>query len=161
MQALKDQVFQATSQFIANIHQLAASHAAQTIQDTFASLSGSVPRAAKSSKGAGRKPGVAKRDPAALEQLSKRFVEFVGANPGLRIEQINKELGTSTGELALPIRKLIASGEIMVQGHRRATTYFPGEGGGETPQADGSEEKPKRSKSRRKKSSKSKSAAKD
>ena len=29
------------------------------------------------------------------------------AHPGLRIEQINKELGTLTKDLALPIRKLL------------------------------------------------------
>ncbi len=55
---------------------------------------------------------------------------FVAAQPGLRIEQINKELGTSTRDLALPIRKLIADGAIRTEGAKRSTKYFPGEGGG-------------------------------
>ena len=52
------------------------------------------------------------------------------ASSGLRIEQINKELGTTTRDLALPIRKLIAEGHLHTKGEKRATTYFAGEGGG-------------------------------
>jgi hypothetical protein len=44
----------------------------------------------------------------------------------MRIEQINKELGTSTRDLQLPIRKLIASGALKSKGEKRATTYFAG-----------------------------------
>ena len=50
-------------------------------------------------------------------------------NPGLRIEQINKQLGTTTKDLALPIRKLIAEGALKAKGEKRSTTYFAGEGG--------------------------------
>jgi hypothetical protein len=71
------------------------------------------------------RPG-AKRSAADLDVLSERFASFVKANPGLRIEQINKELGTVTKELALPIRKLLADGTITSKGQKRSTTYFPG-----------------------------------
>jgi len=50
----------------------------------------------------------------------------VKAHPGLRIEQINKELGTTTKDLALPIRKLISEAAITAKGEKRSTTYFPG-----------------------------------
>ncbi|MBX3156977.1 MAG: hypothetical protein KF773_13465 [Deltaproteobacteria bacterium] len=70
-----------------------------------------------------------KRTSDELEKLSESFVEFVKSNPGLRIEQINKQLGTTTKDLALPIRKLIADGDIKVKGQKRSTTYFAGEGG--------------------------------
>ena len=59
-----------------------------------------------------------------LDQLGTQFVSFVAKHPGLRIEQINKELGTSTKDLALPIRKLIAEGQIKTKGKKRSTTYF-------------------------------------
>jgi predicted transcriptional regulator len=68
----------------------------------------------------------AKRSQEDLEALSERFASFVKANPGLRIEQINKQLGTTTKDLALPIRKLISEGLIGVKGQKRSTTYFPG-----------------------------------
>jgi hypothetical protein len=73
--------------------------------------------------GGGRGRG-AKRTAADLDQLGTSFVSFVAKHPGLRIEQINKELGTSTKDLALPIRKLIAEGQIKTKGKKRSTTYF-------------------------------------
>ena len=68
----------------------------------------------------------AKRTSADLEALSERFASFVKSNPGLRIEQINKQLGTTTKDLALPIRKLISDGVVSAKGQKRSTTYFPG-----------------------------------
>jgi hypothetical protein len=67
-----------------------------------------------------------KRDPAELEAIAAKFVAFVTKNPGLRIEQANAQLGTTTKDLALPIRKLIADGAIRTKGAKRATTYHPG-----------------------------------
>lgn len=67
-----------------------------------------------------------KRTTAELNALSERFVAFVRAHPGLRIEQINRTLGTQTKDLALPIRKLIAEGAIHVKGQKRSTKYFVG-----------------------------------
>jgi hypothetical protein len=63
---------------------------------------------------------------AAPAAVSERFSSFVKASPGLRIEQINKQLGTTTKDLALPIRKLISEGAISAKGQKRSTTYFPG-----------------------------------
>ena len=68
----------------------------------------------------------AKRSPEDLESLSETFASFVKGNPGLRIEQINKQLGTTTKDLALPIRKLIADGVVSTKGQKRSTTYFAG-----------------------------------
>jgi hypothetical protein len=120
MENLREQIFQATDDFLTAIRQLTHRHAESLFQDTF-SLLGSAPRAST----AGRPRG-AKRGPDELGQLSQRFAQFVRDNPGLRIEQINKELGTTTAELALPIRKLVASGAVTVKGEKRSTTYFAG-----------------------------------
>ncbi|MEO7736445.1 MAG: hypothetical protein ABIY55_36135 [Kofleriaceae bacterium] len=68
----------------------------------------------------------AKRTQEDIEATSAKFASFVKANPGLRIEQINKELGTTTKDLALPIRKLVSDGMISARGTKRSTTYFPG-----------------------------------
>jgi len=69
-----------------------------------------------------------KRTADELDGLADRFQAFVKENPGLRIEQINKQLGTSTKDLQLPIRKLIADGAVKAKGEKRSTQYFPGEG---------------------------------
>lgn len=130
MENLREQIFQATSNFVAAVQQLTEQHTAQVLQETFSSLGGSKQRATSSTAatvatGASRSRG-AKRGPDELEHLSKCFVQFVQDNPGLRIEQINKQLGTTTTELALPIRKLVSSGDITVKGQKRSTTYFAG-----------------------------------
>ena len=99
---------------------------ALTGMDTGGGRRGRLPGSAFAIAGRGRGRG-AKRTAEELEQLADSFVEFVKGNPGLRIEQINKQLGTSTKDLALPIRKLLADGVIKAKGKKRSTAYFPGE----------------------------------
>jgi hypothetical protein len=65
-----------------------------------------------------------KRDPAVIKKTAETFRAHVAKHPGLRIEQINKQLGTKTKDLALPIRNLIAEGAIKTKGEKRSTTYF-------------------------------------
>ena len=124
--------------FVAQITELARRAAITTLESAFAGKStraaaASPVVAAAASNGeraervrAGRPRVGAKRTSADLVALSDRFASFVKANPGLRIEQINKELGTSTKDLALPIRKLIADGMVTAKGQKRSTTYFAG-----------------------------------
>jgi len=121
--------------FVVQITELARRAALETLESAFGGKTGRVGAApgvaAMGPPGvvrAGRPRGGrgAKRTPADLEALSEKFAAFVKANPGLRIEQINKELGTTTKDLALPIRKLIADKEISAKGQKRSTTYFPG-----------------------------------
>lgn len=77
----------------------------------------------------GREKG-AKRDPQVLEALVEKLGAFVIKNPGKRIEEIGSELAIATKELALPVKKLIASKRITTKGQRRATTYYPAGGRG-------------------------------
>ena len=89
--------------------------------DTLATALGGQVRATRATSSRGYK-----RQSEDLETLSETLVAFVTKSPGLRIEQINKQLGTSTKALALPIRKLIAAGTLKTKGKRRSTAYFPG-----------------------------------
>jgi len=122
--------------FVAQITELARRAAITTLESAFsgrAATTGSrghvaaaiaietPARAARARAGHG-----AKRSPEDIEALSEKFAAFVKANPGLRIEQINKQLGTSTKDLALPIRKLLSEGVVASKGQKRSTTYFPG-----------------------------------
>ncbi|HEY0190181.1 MAG TPA: hypothetical protein VGC42_03615 [Kofleriaceae bacterium] len=123
--------------FVAQITELARRAAIETLESAFGE------RAARGGGGAGATAAAAmldstgrvgrprggrgaKRTSADLEALSQRVESFIKSNPGLRIEQINKELGTTTKDLALPIRKLIADGVITADGQKRSTTYFAG-----------------------------------
>jgi len=125
--------------FVAQISELARRAAIDTLESAFAGRvsrgSHAAPVVASSedrverprAAAAAARPRVgAKRTAADLVALSERFAAFVKANPGLRIEQINKELGTVTKDLALPIRKLLADGVITSKGQKRSTTYFAG-----------------------------------
>jgi predicted HTH transcriptional regulator len=107
--------------FVAQITDLARRAAIDTLESALKGGRGS----RGLSLGRGRGKGI-KRSSDDLEALSDKFVEYVRENPGMRIEQINKQLGTTTKDLALPIRKLIAEGALKVKGQKRSTTYFAG-----------------------------------
>jgi predicted HTH transcriptional regulator len=119
--------------FVSQITELARRAAIDTLESAFGGRLGGNGASAVSAivAGAGRagRPRGgrgAKRTPADLEALSEKVAAFVKANPGLRIEQINKQLDTTTKDLALPIRKLISEGAITAKGKKRSTTYFAG-----------------------------------
>lgn len=129
MSDFQTQMNRVVAEFVAQITELAKTAAIETLQTV---LGNQTRRAAPSSSGAapGRVRGRgAKRSPDELDKLAERFQVFVKENPGLRIEQINKQLGTTTKDLALPIRKLLAEGAIHAKGQKRSTTYFAGGGG--------------------------------
>ena len=116
--------------FVAQITELARRAALNTLESAFGARGGRVVAGPVSAGVAqlGRPRGGrgAKRTAEDLEALSTKFASFVKSHPGLRIEQINKELGTTTKDLALPIRKLISEGRISAKGKKRSTAYFPG-----------------------------------
>lgn len=133
MSDFQDEMNRTVQSFVAQISELARRAALETLESAFgggSKATGAVAAVAttNSSPRAGRPRGGrgAKRTAEDLEALSGQVASFVKANPGLRIEQINKELGTTTKELALPIRKLLADNVITSKGQKRSTTYFPG-----------------------------------
>ena len=82
-----------------------------------------VPRLAKESApkaGTGKK-----RSPAAIARTSATLLAQITTHPGLRIAQIAKALKTSTKNLKLPVRRLIAQAKIKTKGIKRARTYSP------------------------------------
>ena len=127
MSDLQTEMNRVVQGFVAQITELARRAAVDTLQ---AALGGKTRGGRGGSVSVGRPRGRgAKRTADELDQLAEAFVSFVRTNPGLRIEQINKQLGSSTKDLALPIRKLIADGTVNTKGKKRSTTYFPGKRG--------------------------------
>ncbi len=108
--------------FVAQITELARRAAIDTLEGALGK------RGVAGLARAGRVRGKgAKRSAGELDRLAESFHAFVSKHPGLRIEQINKQLGTTTKDLALPIRKLVAEGALKTKGAKRSTTYFAGE----------------------------------
>jgi predicted HTH transcriptional regulator len=127
----QQEVDRTVQEFLAQISELAQRAAIETLQAAFA---GNASRASAQIAGLPAKNQVgrpggrrgAKRTSAEVEAMSEQVKAYIKSNPGLRIEQINKALGMTTKELALPIRKLVADGMVSTKGQKRATTYFPG-----------------------------------
>jgi hypothetical protein len=121
--------------FVQELSELVRSAAVQSVTEAFgapglgaprrgrppAAAAGKAPaRAPSSSRGKGQK-----RAPEALAELVNDLLNAIKENPGQRMEQIAKALESSTQELALPAKKLIAEKKIKTKGERRATKYFP------------------------------------
>ena len=117
------------SEFVDNITQLARQATVATITSALAGIATSSANGAsrravspgKRSLGRGRG---AKRSPGDLQRLRTRFLDHVKANPGQRIEQINRALGTRTAELRGPVTNMVSDGQVRTKGQRRGMTYF-------------------------------------
>ena len=115
-------------EFVAQITELARRAAIDTLEAALGRPRGS-PRRRRCRDGRSRRgarPGREAHRRTSSRSCRSGSSTFVKKNPGLRIEQINKQLGTTTKDLALPIRKLIAEGAIKAKGQKRSTTYFAG-----------------------------------
>ena len=116
--------------FVEELSGLVRAAALQSVTEAFGA-GGVPPRrgrgalpAAPVASGRGRSKGQ-KRAPEALAQLTESLLGAIKASPGQRMEEIAKGLGTSTGELTLPAKKLLAEKKIKTKGERRATKYYP------------------------------------
>jgi hypothetical protein len=143
MTDLEQRLNELVSSFINDISKLARQTALDTLSQALAGVGGTVVsdlRLPGGKRGRGkaaagpRRAKGAKRAPDEIEKLKDQVHAHIKERPGERIEQINAHLGTTTADLSLPLKKLIADGAVRTEGDRRATKYFPGEG---TPRAGG------------------------
>jgi NH3-dependent NAD+ synthetase len=113
--------------FVADITELAKKAALETLET---GLSGGV-RRSSTSKGlistrVRRKSG--KRSPDEIQEAANQLLEFIRTKPGQRMEAIAKEMGSTTKDLTLPIKKLLQQNLVRVEGQKRATSYYPSTG---------------------------------
>ena len=141
--SVSDQVRARVESFVAELSDLIRRSAMETVSQALAGgeeaprrgrrpgVPGRRPAAAgvaapvsKGVRGGARSKG-AKRSPEELEELTTQLLNYVKSNAGQRIEQIADGMGTSTKELNLPAKKLLATKQLKTKGHKRATQYFP------------------------------------
>ncbi|MBP9087818.1 MAG: hypothetical protein KBG15_16985 [Kofleriaceae bacterium] len=116
MNNFQQQINKLVAEFVAGVTELAHLAAVETLQRAFLEqANGQLRYVGKSGS---------KRTNSELVDMMERVRLHVVANPGQRMEQINKALGTTTKDLQLPIRKLISDGRIYSKGSRRVTQYF-------------------------------------
>jgi hypothetical protein len=119
MNNFQQQINKLVSDFVSGVTELAQRAAVESLQTAFSDqASGKLVRF----NGSSNKNG--KRRNSELVELMEQVRNYIVANPGQRIEHINKALQTTTKDLQLPIRKLIADGRIYTKGSRRITHYF-------------------------------------
>jgi hypothetical protein len=131
---LDDRIRARVEQFAAELAELIRESAMETVSEALAGARPSPGRGgrrgatlalARGGRGraASREKG-AKRPPDEIERLTGKLLDYVKGNPGQRIEQIADGMGTSTKELNLPAKKLIANKQLKTKGQKRATQYF-------------------------------------
>lgn len=124
MTTTADQIRSAIETCVANV---AALIRKDTIQKISAAL-GEDPPTHKGAKKAKAKPtGAArsgKRTAEDLEKIGLTIVSWVEKNPGVGVEQIASGIEIDSGELKLPIKKLLADGALKTKGQKRGTKYF-------------------------------------
>jgi hypothetical protein len=144
MSDIEQRINELVSGFVNEITRLAREAAKTTLEAALAGTHGAVADARSGRRGRGgrgavaaspapvaastRRPKGAKRPANEITETKEKVHAHIRANPGQRIEQINKMLGTRTSDLSLPLKKLLAEGAIRTEGERRATKYFPGDG---------------------------------
>lgn len=138
--SVSDQIRARVEAFVDELSDLIRDSAMETVQKALTGGDGGARRGRRGAgAGAGRRAAApalgggggrsrakgAKRSPDELEELTERLLGYVKGNPGQRIEQIAQGMGTSTKELNLPAKKLLAQKSLKTKGHKRATQYFP------------------------------------
>jgi hypothetical protein len=78
-------------------------------------------RAPQAARGKGQK-----RSSGELEKLTSAIAAFVAQHPGSGAREIARELGVTSKDLVLPIRKLMADAALTSKGQKRATKYYRG-----------------------------------
>lgn len=115
--------------FVQEISELVRNAALDAVTDALGGSSKAIrPPKAKSSgqrAHAGRSKG-AKRSSAEMDRLTASILAHIAANPGTGAREIAAELGLSTKDVALPVKKLVAAGALTTKGQKRATKYFRG-----------------------------------
>jgi hypothetical protein len=152
MDNLQNQVHARVDAFVAEITEIARAAAYQALSGA---LEQTPTAGVRGTTAAIRSRRSGKRTAAEIAQMADAFLAYAMANPGRRMEHIAKELGLATPELTLPVKKLLADGKLRVQGQKRATEYYPADGGSgsakTTRAAKGTGVKVKRGKGRPKK----------
>src|SRR5689334_12611692 len=107
--------------FVEELSALVRSAAVQSVTEAFGgpSPSGAKGRGAKAAliaTGSRSRAKGQKRAPEDLAELVDQLLNTIKAAPGQRMEQIAKTLKSTTQELALPAKKLIAEKKIKTKG---------------------------------------------
>lgn len=126
------------NKFVADVTALAQRAAMETVSGLLSSVGAGLSAATTSALGTGPSHApravassvasassrAGKRAAGDLASLQLRLRDHIRDHPGQRVTQINEALGTTTGDVRLPLVRLVTSGEVRTTGQKRATAYF-------------------------------------
>ncbi len=72
--------------------------------------------------------GRVRRSSEDVEAIAAKFLAFVKANDGKRLEEIARAMNMSTADLKGPAQKLLAAKAVKTTGAKRGTMYHVGGG---------------------------------
>ena len=128
MSDIQNEINACVESFVADLAEMARQAAYDTLSDALAQAGATADPAGAGShtpsgSHASRRGG--KRSSEEIDKMAEFFYVYVTQKPGQRMEQISKALGYQTSELNLPVKKLLSSGKIRIEGQKRATQYYP------------------------------------
>jgi hypothetical protein len=138
MADVNDQIRNRIESFVQELSELVRRAALESVSSA---LGGSTPTRGGGGRAtrAARRMGGGKRSAEELQSMTSSVIEYLSKNPGRGVEDIGRELEVGSKELVLPIRKLVAAGQLTTEGQKRATKYFvadkPSEGKGRASKA--------------------------
>jgi len=78
-----------------------------------------------SANGSAQRASGGRRSSDDVEQMRASLLSYVRKNPGQRGEDIAAGLETDSKTIRLPMKKLIADGQVRTKGERRGMRYYP------------------------------------
>jgi hypothetical protein len=114
MKDMQSRIDQCVDEFVASLQQIVGELAMETVGRR---LSG---RRTKK-----RRSATTLRRPAEVQALAEKLYAEICARPGERMMVLKQAVGQPSEALALPMRKLLASGRIRKTGSNQHTRYFP------------------------------------
>ncbi len=135
MSDIRKKIEKRVDEFVTDIEALIKEAALESVTNALGGREAPAARASRAPSNKG-KPTGSKRTASEIDSLRAEITGFVQANPGRGAEQISNALSTTTKELALPMRKLVAEGRLSTKGQKRATKYFVGRGPGSSKPRD-------------------------
>lgn len=126
---IRSQIASRIDAFIADLTTLTRAAALEAVQSVIGSGAAPKRRGPGRPRGSGKKARPARRAKGArrsssqVEATTAKFLAFVKAHDGKRLEEISKGLGIHSQDLKLPAQKLLAAKAVKTTGQKRGTKY--------------------------------------
>lgn len=78
-----------------------------------------------SANGSAARTSGGRRSSSDVDQIATDLLGYVRKNPGQRGEDVAEAMGTDSKTIRLPMKKLIADGQVRTKGERRGMRYYP------------------------------------